>query len=45
MARNSLGKTKRFNRELYNRTDGLAKEAIQKYLKKNNHEILTTKEN
>ena len=45
MARNSLGKTKRFNRELYNRTDGLAKEAIQKYLKKNNHEIITTKEN
>jgi len=44
MARNSLGKTKRFNRELYNRTDGLAKEAIQKYLIKNKHIILTVQE-
>ena len=45
MARNSLGKTKRFNRELYNRTDGLAKDAIQKYLTKNKHIILTVQEN
>ena len=44
MARNSLGKTKRFNRELYNRTDGLAKDAIQKYLTKNKHIILTVQE-
>ena len=44
MARNSLGKTKRFNRELYNRTDGLAKDAIQKYLTKTKHIILTVQE-
>ena len=45
MARNSLGKTKLFNRELYDRTDGIAKEAIQKYLIQNKHIVLTTKEN
>jgi hypothetical protein len=39
MAGNSLGKTKKFDRNLYNRSDGKSKGAISKYLRSKKHII------
>ena len=44
MAGNSLGKTKKFDRALYNRSDGKSKDVIVKYLRSKKHIITNVKE-
>ena len=39
MAGNSLGRTKKFNKQLYNKSDKTSKDAIVSYLKKKKHSI------
>ena len=44
MAGNSLGKTKKFDRNLYDRSDNKSKNVISKYLRSKNHIITNVKE-
>ena len=44
MAGNSLGKTKKFDRALYNRSDKKSKDVIVKYLRSKKHIITNVKE-
>ena len=39
MAGNSLGRTKKFNKQLYDKSDKISKDAIVSYLKKNKQSI------